>query len=159
MDTGAEITCSFWKLEEEDEYKCVDTWEECTYAEITANHCDLPGPWLNGQLEDMGGRILEMVEWSLGTNACSSYQFGSYDRDGSRISRYIYKRPWENLVSTHGLEAACDIVNELVAKRMEEEHPEYDQLDPQSQHTLWEYYSRKYTGTEADELLRENGYN
>jgi hypothetical protein len=59
------------------------------------------------------------------------------------------------LRSEVGESAACDILNERIAARMEEEHPDYTDLEPCEKDALWAEYCERYTGAAADELLPE----
>lgn len=52
-------------------------------------------------------------------------------------------------------DTAYDILNELIADVMKEDHPEFDELDGADQDCLWQEYLNKYTGAAADELLSE----
>lgn len=62
---------------------------------------------------------------------------------------------FDKLRSEVGESAACDILNERIAARMEEEHPEYADLEPCEKDSLWAEYCDRYTGAAADELLPE----
>lgn len=59
------------------------------------------------------------------------------------------------LRSEVGEAAACDILNERIAARMEEDHPDYADLEPSEKEALWTEYCDRYTGAAADELLPE----
>lgn len=62
---------------------------------------------------------------------------------------------FDNLRSEVGEFAACDILNERLAARMEEEHPDYDDLEPSEKDILWAEYCNRYTGAAGAELLPE----
>lgn len=62
---------------------------------------------------------------------------------------------FDNLRSEVGEFAACDILNERIAARMEEDHPDYADLEPSEKDILWAEYCERYTGAAADELLPE----
>jgi hypothetical protein len=131
-------------------------WENATQLCLEINDFDYNHDFstLRGILQDAGldPHALDMEEFE-GTAEC---EFGDCALYGWNIE--LAKRPWEKLVINNGIEAACDILNELTAERMQQEHPEHEELDPQDKHILWEQYSQKFTGDAADELLSENGY-
>ena len=62
---------------------------------------------------------------------------------------------FDNLRSEVGEFAACDILNERIAARMEEDHPDYADMEPSEKDILWAEYCQRYTGAAADELLPE----
>ena len=53
-----------------------------------------------------------------------------------------------------GQSSALGILNELIGERMKEEHPEYGELDATERERLWYAYCQKFTGKNAEALLR-----
>ena len=62
---------------------------------------------------------------------------------------------FENLSRIVGTFNACSELNERIAERMKEEHPEYCTLEPLEREILWQEYCDRFTGAAADELLPE----
>ena len=62
---------------------------------------------------------------------------------------------FENLSCLIGTFNACSELNERIAERMKEEHPEFATLDPTEKDLLWQEYCDRFAGSAADELLPE----
>lgn len=62
---------------------------------------------------------------------------------------------WDRLVREVGTDAACDILNELIARKLDEAHPEFNQLDEFDRFVLEAEFWQRYTGAGAEPLLEE----
>ena len=63
---------------------------------------------------------------------------------------------WDRLVKENGIEAACDILNELVAIKMDEEYPNLHEMDEFDRFVIeQEFFLNRYNGADAEPLLEE----
>lgn len=62
---------------------------------------------------------------------------------------------WDRLVNEAGIQAACDILNELIARKLDEAHPDFHELDEFDRFVLEAEFWQRYTGADAEPLLAE----
>lgn len=62
---------------------------------------------------------------------------------------------FDKLAEYIGTDAACDILNELIAERMKDDTSNFYELDAAERDILWQQYLDRYTGSAADELITD----
>lgn len=62
---------------------------------------------------------------------------------------------WDRLVREVGADAAGDILNELIARKLDEAHPDFYELDEFDRFVLEAEFWQRYTGADAEPLLAE----